>query len=328
MVYIGYNIIRMEDTMKKITRFLMKAISSVDIDMRKNYQKQRKMQEILHIDYLKFLEKTLDASIEVDGREIPIRLFYPKGQVQEGLLLFFHGGGWIYGNVETYHKVCRNLANETNQIVISVDYRLAPENPFPRGLEDCYDVAKKFYTENTILDVPSSKITLIGDSAGGNLAAAVSLLARDRKEFTVSKQILIYPVTYNNHTESSPFPSIVTEGKDYLLTTKNVMDYMDLYISNIEDAENPYVAPLLAEDVSNQPATLIITAEHDPLRDEGEAYGEKLREAGNFVEVHRILDTIHGFFNFGLLQKANKETYTYMKHFLKGDEINGQEREK
>lgn len=306
--------------MKKITKLLLKTISSIELDIEKDYKKQRKVHEIMHLDYLKFLQKTVDAAVEVDGREIPIRLFYPKGEIQEGMILFFHGGGWVTGNVESYNKACRTLAIETNQIVISVEYRLAPEFPFPNGLEDCYDITKKFFTENEIVNVPASKITLMGDSAGGNLAAAVSLLARDRGEFNVSKQILLYPVTYNDHSDTSPYSSIITEGKDYVLTTKSVLDYMKLYISKEEDFYNPYVAPLLAKDLSDQPKTLIITAEHDPLRDEGEAYGKKLLESQCEVEIHRVLDTIHGFFNFSVLLKSNKEAYIYIKKFISGDD--------
>ncbi|MDD3340578.1 MAG: alpha/beta hydrolase [Bacilli bacterium] len=312
--------------MKTITRLLIKAISSVSVDIEKEYQKQRKMYEIIHLDYLKFLGKTVDANVALEDREIPIRIFYPKEE-GEGLLIFFHGGGWVYGNVESYHKTCRTLAKETNQIVISVEYRLAPEYPFPLGLEDCYEVTKKFFTETDILQVPSSKITLIGDSAGGNLAASVSLLARDRGEFKVEKQILLYPVTHNNHTESSPFPSISTKGEDYLLTAKDIVTYVNLYKKDIRDVKDPYMAPLLVEDATRQPATLLITAQHDPLRDEGEAYGYKLKEAGNYAEIHRI-DTVHGFFNYSLFPKANKKAYTYIKHFLKGDAFNEQKRQK
>jgi len=122
------------------------------------------------------------------------------------------------------------------------------------------------------------------------------LLAKERKEFTVNKQILIYPSTYNDYTDKSPFKSVMENGTDYLLTSKRIRDYMDLYKSREEDVYSPYFAPLLSNDLSMQPRTLIITAEYDPLRDEGEEYGRKLREAGNYVEIYRIKDALHGFF--------------------------------
>lgn len=126
----------------------------------------------------------------------------------------------------------------------------------------------------TLLGITPDQITLIGDSAGGNLAAVVSLMARDRGEFLPRQQILLYPATNNDHTENSPFDSVRTNGKGYLLTSKRMVDYMALYRSSDEDLQNPYYAPILCSDLSDQPRTLIITAEFDPLRDEGEAYGE------------------------------------------------------
>ncbi|NMR85768.1 alpha/beta hydrolase fold domain-containing protein, partial [Vibrio parahaemolyticus] len=124
---------------------------------------------------------------------------------------------------------------------------------------------------------------LIGDSAGGNLAACVSLLLRDRGEIVPKKQILIYPATNYDHSENSPFKSVVEFGENYILTSKRIQDYMELYVPNPKDRESPYVAPILAKDLSNQPETLIITAEYDPLRDEGEEYGKRLESFGNKV---------------------------------------------
>jgi len=140
------------------------------------------------------------------------------------VLLFFHGGGWVTGNIDSYNKVCTNMARITNHLVVSVDYRLAPEYPFPAALEDCYEVARILINDKGI---NCKDVTLIGDSAGGNLSAALSLLARDRKDFCINKQILIYPATYNNHSENSPFNSIRENGYDYLLTSKRVNDYMN-----------------------------------------------------------------------------------------------------
>jgi acetyl esterase/lipase len=208
------------------------------------------------------------------------------------------------------------MANQTSHIVVSVDYRLAPEHPFPAGAEDCSYVVKKIFLDNSLFHSKPEEITLIGDSAGANLAAVVSLMARDRGEFLPSKQILIYPATNNDHSENSPFPSIIDNGTDYLMTSKKICDYMDLYISKEEDRNNPYVAPLLAESLSNQPKTLIITAEYDPLRDEGEAYGIRLKEYGNNAKIQRINNAIHGFLSLPKRSTYVTICYEIINEFL------------
>lgn len=145
-------------------------------------------------------------------------------------------------------------------------------------------------------------------------------MARDRGEFMPRQQILLYPATNNDHTENSPFESVRTNGTDYLLTSKRMVDYMKLYRSGDDDLQNPYYAPLVSKDLSRQPRTLIITAEYDPLRDEGEAYGIKLAQAGNDVEIHRIHDALHGFMSLSPGFKPVKKTYQYINAFLSGKE--------
>ena len=233
------------------------------------------------------------------------------------LLISIHGGGWFYGDKELYRFYCAHMA-QLGFVVVDCDYRLAPEHRFPAGPEDCYLAARELFTHSDLLGITPDQITLIGDSAGGNLAAVVSLMARDRGEFLPRQQILLYPATNNDHTENSPFDSVRTNGKGYLLTSKRMVDYMALYRSSDEDLQNPYYAPILCSDLSDQPRTLIITAEFDPLRDEGEAYGEKLREFGNDVEIHRIHDALHGFLSLSPGFKPVKRTYRYINDFLSG----------
>lgn len=266
------------------------------INIKKNYKIYRSILNFLN-QPSEPIYKMLDYKIVFENREIPVRVFIPKKDVPTKVLLFFHGGGWVTGNIDSYTNVCANMANETNHMVISVDYRLAPENPFPAGVEDCYYVAREIFLNPKILNCKSEDITLIGDSAGGNLAAVVSLMARDRGEFLPHKQILIYPATNYDHGKSSPYPSVHDNGTGYLMTSKRIQQYMDLYVPNIKDRNNPFVAPILAKNLANQPKTLIITAEFDPLRDEGEDYGHRLREFGNHVEIHRLKDALHGFFS-------------------------------
>lgn len=235
--------------------------------------------------------------------------------------MFVHGGGWVTESIDNYERICARLADATGQYVAAVEYRLAPEDKFPSGLEDCYVVAKALYTGKFVLNVKPENITLIGDSAGGNICAALSLMARDRREFMPKRQILIYPATYNDYTEKSPFPSVKENGTDYLLTAGKMQDYIDLYAKNEEDKQNPYFAPYLAKDVSHQPDTLILTSEFDPLRDEGEAYGKRLKEAGNYVQIHRIKGALHGYFALGIKHLYVQESFTYINAFLKGEAL-------
>lgn len=298
----------------KVVKTALKALSYKDIDVKKNYILKRNLVNLAHRHYLKPFYKTWDHEIYLNDHIIPVRIFSPQDVGNYPVLLFFHGGGWVTGNIDSYNKVCTNMARLTNHIVVSVDYRLAPEHPFPAALEDCYEVARILFLNEKLLNAKS--ITIIGDSAGGNLAAALSLMARDRKEFNIERQILIYPSTYNDHSDTSPFSSIHENGSDYLLTSKRICDYIKLYMKSEEDLNNPYFAPLLSSDLSNQPKTLIITAEYDPLRDEGEEYGRKLREANNKVDIYRIKDSLHGFFALPPRFPQVKLCYEIINRFL------------
>ena len=157
---------------------------------------------------------------------------------------------------------------------------------------------------------------MIGDSAGGNLAAAVSLKARDDGIFKPQRQILIYPAVNNDYSDTSRFQSVKDCGSDYLLTAGKMRDYIDFYAAREEDKKNKYFAPLMETDYRNQPDTLILTAEFDPLRDEGEEYGKRLKKAGNYVEVHRIKDALHGFFALGIRFFHVQESFELINQFL------------
>ncbi|WMM24876.1 alpha/beta hydrolase [Tissierella sp. MB52-C2] len=302
--------------MNNFKRLALKILSIPHISLKKYYKQYRKILNILNPPS-EPIYKTLDDRIMIENREIPVRVFIPEANPLPKVLIFFHGGGWVTGNIDSYTNVSANMANKTNHIVISVDYRLAPENPFPAGLEDCYYVTREIFNRPEVLNCRKEDIVLIGDSAGGNLAAVVSLMARDRGEFLPTKQILIYPATNYDHSESSPYVSVRENGENYIMTSRRIQDYMDLYVQNIEDRLNPYVAPILSKDLSNQPETLIITAEFDPLRDEGEAYGMKLEEFGNNAKICRIENTIHGFFSNPLSSDSIDKCYEIINSFLK-----------
>lgn len=305
----------------KTMRKVLKALSFGGIEV----EAARHLANLKALDPMKIFYKTIDYKIYNGEYEIPTRIYLPNETAFSGsttmrnaypVLLFIHGGGWVTESVDNYERICARMANATNHVVVSVEYRLAPEYPFPTGLEDCYAVAKAIFTNRFILNVDPEHITVIGDSAGGNMTAVIGLMARDRGEFMPKKQILIYPATYNDYSERSPFPSVHENGSDFLLTAGKMRDYMNLYASCEADKKNPYFAPYLEPDLSNQPKTLILTAEFDPLRDEGEAYGKRLLEAGNEVEIHRIKDALHGYFALGIKYLHVKESFDIINEFL------------
>lgn len=305
--------------MNLLFKLLLKVLSSPKINMQEDYPLVRKMQQFITGTPVKNKYQVLDRKIysEDETHDIPVRIFYPERKRTNNILLFFHGGGWVIGDINTYTKACLHMADLTGRTVYSVDYRLAPEHPYPAGLKDCYRVAEVLleHLERTGL-TEYSQITLIGDSAGANLAAAVSLLLRDKGKQVPCKQILIYPVTYWDHTIRSPFESIQTKGFDYGLTAKKVQEYMEMYQPLDEKRKSPYISPLMAEDLKNQPDTLILTAENDPLRDEGEAYGKALASAGNKVVMHRVPKSIHGFMTYPKFARPLKEAYHVINQFL------------
>lgn len=317
--------------MNPLKRFVLKLLSSPRIDMQEDYVWVRKLQEFLAPKPKKGY-RILDSRIfSKDGsHDIPVRVFHPQEQTHDDVILFFHGGGWVLGNIDTYTNDCITMADMTGRIVLSVDYRKAPEHPFPAGLEDCFRVTEVLMGELELAGIPgATRLSLVGDSSGGNLAAAVSLRLRDEGKPVPLKQVLIYPVTYWDHTEQAPFESIRTYGYDYGLTSKKMQEYMEMYEPDEERRRNAYIAPLMAEDLSGQPDTLIITAEYDPLRDEGEAYGRALAAAGNQVWTERIPDAAHNFLNGPRAGAPVSTTYQLIKDFLdgnwEGDRANGEQ---
>jgi acetyl esterase/lipase len=261
-----------------------------------------------------------DHKVSIGEYDIPVRIFMPPSSFAfKKILIFFHGGGFVFGNIDTYTNVCSNMAKQTGHAVVSVDYRLAPEYKFPTAPEDCYAVTREIFLNAELLDVDPDQITLVGDSAGGNLAAVVSLMAKERGEFMPRRQILLYPSTGSDHSETSPYPSVFENGTDFLLTAKKICDFLDMYKDSEEDLQNPYLAPILAKDLLNQPDTLIVTAQYDPLRDEAEAYGRRLYEAGNHVEVYRMKDALHGFITLPKHFVHVKRSYELINKFLNKD---------
>lgn len=247
------------------------------------------------------------------GGEIPIRIYAPAATGPLAVLVYFHGGGWVVGDLDTHDVICRSLANQAECMVISVDYRLAPEHKFPAPLEDCF--AATTWAAGNVDQIGGDPMCLAvgGDSAGGNLAAAVALMARDRGGPELCYQLLIYPVT-DADFETASYRENAT---GYGLGREDMIWYWKHYLASDADAANPYASPLRATDLRDLPPALVITAGYDVLRDEGEAYARHLREAGVEVEVKAYPALIHGFFGMAPWIDEAKQAVSHAARALK-----------
>lgn len=238
-----------------------------------------------------------DQSIPGPGSDLPIRIYRPKGSGPFPALVYFHGGGWVLGNLENTDASCRALTNMAQCLVISVDYRKAPEHRFPAALDDAYAAAQWVIENAASIDSDPQRVAVGGESAGGNLAAVVCLRARDQGDPMPIYQALIYPVTnYAFDTLS------YEENTDNIVLSRDTMRWFwQQYLPDEQAGQQPYASPLRAPDLSGLPPAVIITAEYDPLRDEGEAYAQRLRDAGVPVVSSRYTGMPHLFFRLMLL---------------------------
>jgi acetyl esterase len=229
-----------------------------------------------------------DLVIRVRDAKIAARRYEPERS--HATIVWFHGGGWVIGDLDSHDAMCRLLANAAESTVIAVDYRLAPEHSFPVPLEDCWDALEWIADHYT-----AAPLVVGGDSAGGNLAAVCALRARDRGGPKLALQVLVYPVVDHDMTVAS---YVEHGGEDTLLGRQEMVWFFDHYVPNPTDRDNPEVSPLRASDLSGLPPAIVVTDEHDPLRDEGLAYATRLREAGVSVTAHHYDDMLHAFFSF------------------------------
>ncbi|MFJ8247017.1 alpha/beta hydrolase [Peribacillus asahii] len=256
--------------------------------------------------------KVEEYMIPVENGEIKARIYTPEGEGLFPIFIYLHGGGWVLGDLDTADAPCRSLANQAECIVVSVEYRLAPEHKFPIPLEDCYEAAKWVANYAREWKGDPTRIAIGGDSAGGNLAASVAIKARDQGGPTFVSQVLIYPVT----DASFNTPSYKESGEGYFLTQENMEWFTQQYLQKEEDKLNAFVAPLLAENLSMLPPTLVITAEYDPLRDEGLAYAKRLHLAGVQVESTCYEGMIHGFFWMAGIMDKGKQAIEQVARYL------------
>ena len=232
------------------------------------------------------------AAEDVNAGGLAARLYRPSHAGELPLIVYFHGGGWVLGSVKDNETMCRSLANASGCAVLSVEYRLAPEHKFPAAVEDAMAATTWAAAHASALHADAARLAVAGDSAGANLAAVVCLLTRDGGAPHIVRQLLVYPPT-DMHGER--YPSVRENGEGLLLTAKDMDWFGRQYLRSAADRDDPRVSPMLARSHAGLPPAMILTAEYDPLRDEGEAYGEKLRSAGVEVDLRRYAGMTHGF---------------------------------
>ncbi len=249
---------------------------------------------------------------------ISVRIYRPRGFDDQALaaLIYFHGGGWCIGDLDSHDPVCRWLAAHSACVVIAVDYRMGPEHKFPAAVDDAFAVTEWISAHASELDIDSNSLGVGGDSAGGNLSAVVTLLAREQGGPHIACQLLIYPAT----DMLMSFPSHVAFGDGYRLTRTSIVWFISGYLRDGSDMYDFRASPLMAEDHSNLPPAFILTAEFDPLVDEGEAYANKLKDAGVAVKYRNYKGMIHGFIAMpgalDVAQTALLDAADFLKQYL------------
>ncbi|HHW35879.1 MAG TPA: alpha/beta hydrolase [Bacillales bacterium] len=261
-----------------------------------------------------FLSKVEDRMIPAgENAEIKCRIYVPEGNGPFPLFVYYHGGGWVLGDIESTDSSCRMLANRTGSIVVSVNYRLAPEYKFPTPVEDAYAALKWVYEQGSLFNGDVTRLAVGGDSVGGNLATVVTMLARDRKGPDIAAQVLIYPPTsLEFNTESHQL-----FAKGFGLDREQLIWFSNHYLRNEEDRYHEYASPLNAENLHGLPPAIVITAENDVLRDEGCAYAKRLGKFGVQVEYGCEPGMIHGFFaHTNIFSKNIESTISKISKFL------------
>lgn len=263
-------------------------------------------------DQLEQVTKVEDKTVPGRHGSIPIRFYSPKSEGPLPIIVYLHRGGWVYGSIEESEMICRKLANEIGAIIAAVEYRLAPEHKFPIPLEDCYDATDWIAKNASALSGNPNKIIICGESAGGNLAAAVALMAREKKQFPVLAQLLIYPILTNELNQQNYDNSPDKE----LLCIQSMQFFLSAYLPSPQDGENPYASPLKSKNLSQLPSCFMITAEYDALKHEGAKYAEALRKAGVSVQSKCYCNVIHGFLDLPLANEVKQEAIRDIREWI------------
>lgn len=245
-----------------------------------------------------------DQVIFAGARQIPIRIYYPNFHDQSPLLFFIHGGSWTFCSIATHDNFCRTMAQKSQSVVVSLDYRLAPEHPFPAGLNDCVATLKWCRENAGLIGIHPDYITVCGDSAGANLATASCLYLKIDGSPVPKRQILLYPIVDTVHLNR---PSHKLYNAGYTYSSSNLKTALRQYLQDDDLRHHPLVSPLLSENLSHMPETMVILAECDIVRDEGYAYGKALAKAGNLVACHEFEGMVHAFMSmWGKVPQAQK----------------------
>ncbi|MBW8486389.1 alpha/beta hydrolase [Actinomadura parmotrematis] len=258
-----------------------------------------------------------DATARTAHGDVPVRIYTPDAAPAHGLLVYIHGGAFFLGSLNTHDHIARSLARETGLKVVSVGYRLAPENAFPAGLTDCYGVVRWAAGDGAGLGWDGATLAVAGDSSGGTYAAAVTALARDDGFDRITHQVLYYP-SLDLDFDTGRYASLRENAAGYGLETAGLAPFNAFYLDGGADPADPLVSPIKRADLAGLPPALIVTAEHDPLRDEGELYGARLKEAGVDATVSRYAGAGHGFVqHFSWLPEYHR-AFEETRDFLKG----------
>lgn len=252
------------------------------------------------------VERTEDRDVPGPGGPLPIRIYWPSSKPGLPVVVYFHGGGFVLCDLDTHDGICRALATGAEVIVVSVDYRRAPEHRFPAASDDALATVRWAHENAAALGGDPARLAVAGDSAGGNLAAVSCLRSRDEAGPDIAFQLLIYPVT----DAAQDTPSYRENAEGYFLTAAQMRWFWEQYLGDPANGTDPYASPLRAKDLSGLPPACVITAGYDPLRDEGEAYAARLAEAGVPVEARRFDEGFHGFFGLTHVLPMAREAMT------------------
>ncbi len=256
-----------------------------------------------------------DRGIPGPAGAIPASVYVPQGDGPFGIILYIHGGGFIIGSIPLVDRISRTLARDNAFVVVSIEYRLAPEHPFPAAPDDCYAALLWTVAHARELNCDTSRLVVAGDSAGGNLAAVLCLMSRDRGGPRIAKQVLFYPAVDSHEPGSERrYPSLAENAEGFMLTAEGMREFGRMYSPDPASENNAYLHPMKAKSLSGLPPAFISTAEFDPLRDEGEAYAKRLAADGVSVELMRIPGVPHGYMS--MLASASRKTFDAVQAFL------------
>jgi len=251
------------------------------------------------------LASVTDREIPGPGGPVPVRVYRPAGDAPKPVIVYFHGGGWVLGSLGTHDGTCRRLADGADAVVVSVDYRMGPEDRFPAAVDDSFAALTWVAAHADELGGDAARLVVAGDSAGGNLAAVMSQLARDHGGPSIRFQLLVYPVTDHEFTSVS----MEENATGYYLTRDAMRWFYGHYLNDPAEGDDPRVSPLRAADLAALPPAFVLTAQYDPLRDQGIAYADALRVAGNEVAMTMYEGLFHGFFSMFDLIDAGKAAF-------------------